>query len=219
MSTTETAEQDIVQVIRERIANHLIPPGAKLIESEMADEFGISRTRVREVLTELELRGLIRREPNRGAVVARLDLPEIFAIYDVREALEGMAVRLATLNAPPESWEYWLEQFREGGPMQQHVDRGEIEAYFKQYDKLRGDIIAAAGNPVLSSMLDGILEKTRVIMRRVQILPGRVAQALQEHRAVLTAMRAGDAEEAERLRRENIRSAIATLKRFQSYII
>lgn len=219
MSTTETAEPDVVQVIRERIANHSIPPGTKLVETEMADEFGISRTRVREVLTELELRGLIRREPNRGAVVARLDLPEIFAIYDVREALEGMAVRLATLNAPPESWEYWLEQFREGGPMQAHVDRGEIEAYFKQYDRLRGDIIAAAGNPVLSSMLDGILEKTRVIMRRVQILPGRVAQALQEHRAILAAMRAGDAEEAERLRRENIRSAIATLKRFQNYII
>jgi DNA-binding GntR family transcriptional regulator len=219
MSTPVTAEQDIVQVIRERIANHLIPPGSKLVESELADEFGVSRTRVREVLTELELRGLIRREPNRGAVVARLDLPEIFAIYDVREALEGMAVRLATLNTPPESWEYWVEQFRPDGPMQKYVDRGEIETYFVQYERLRADIIAAAGNPVLSSMLDGILEKTRVIMRRVQILPGRVSQALREHRAVLIAMRAGDAEEAERLRRENIRSAIATLKRFQHYVI
>jgi DNA-binding GntR family transcriptional regulator len=151
--------------------------------------------------------------------VARLDLPEIFAIYDVREALEGMAVRLATLNTPPESWEYWVEQFRPDGPMQKYVDRGEIETYFVQYERLRADIIAAAGNPVLSSMLDGILEKTRVIMRRVQILPGRVSQALREHRAVLIAMRAGDAEEAERLRRENIRSAIATLKRFQHYVI
>lgn len=219
MAATETAEQDIVQVIRERIANHLIPPGAKLIESELADEFGVSRTRVREVLTELELRGLIRREPNRGAVVNRLDLNEIFAIYDVREALEGMAVRLATLNTPPESWQYWGEQLAPDGPMQKFADRGEIEAYFAQYERLRADIIAAAGNPVLSAMLDGILEKTRVIMRRVQILPGRMAQALVEHRAVVTAMRAGDAAQAERLRRENIRSAIATLNRFQQYIL
>lgn len=219
MTTTAAVEQDIVRVIRERIANHLIPPGAKLVEAELADEFGVSRTRVREVLTELELRGLIRREPNRGAVVARLELAEIFAIYDVREALEGVAVRQATQNSPPEAWDYWIEQFRPNGPMQKHVDAGEVEAYFLQYDRLRADIIAAAGNAVLSAMLDGILEKTRVIMRRVQILPGRVSTALGEHRAFLAAMRAGDAEEAERLRRENIRSAVATLKRFQQYII
>lgn len=219
MATTELAEQDIVQVIRERIANHLIPPGSKLVESELADEFGVSRTRVREILTELELRGLIRREPNRGAVVARLELNEIFAIYDVREALEGMAVRLATLNTPAESWQYWVDQLAPGGPMERHVEEGEVEAYFALYERLRGDIIAAAGNPVLASMLDGILEKTRVIVRRVQILPGRVALALAEHRAVVAAMRAGDAEEAERLRRNNIRSAIATLKRFQQFIL
>jgi DNA-binding GntR family transcriptional regulator len=219
MATTDVAEQDIVQVIRERIANHLIPPGAKLVESELADEFGVSRTRVREVLTELELRGLIRREPNRGAVVARLELNEIFAIYDVREALEGMAARLATLNTPPESWQYWVDQFRPDGPMQKFVDQGEIEAYFSHYERLRGDIVTAAGNPVLTGMLDGIMEKTKVIVRRVQILPTRVGLALEEHRAIVGAMRAGDAEEAERLRRLNIRSAIATLKRFQQFII
>ncbi|WBY01053.1 GntR family transcriptional regulator [Ramlibacter tataouinensis] len=219
MATTETTEPDIVQVIRERIANHLIPPGAKLVESELADEFGVSRTRVREVLTELELRGLIRREPNRGAVVARLELSEIFSIYDVREALEGMAVRLATLNTPPESWQYWVDQLGPGGPMQRYVENGEIEAYFGQYERLRGDIIAAAGNPVLAGMLDGMLEKIRLIGRRVQILPGRMAQALLEHRAVVMAMRKGDAEEAELLRRENIRSAIATLKRFQQFVL
>lgn len=219
MATTDVAEQDIVQVIRERIADHQIAPGAKLVESELADEFGVSRTRVREVLTELELRGLVRREPNRGAVVARLELNEIFAIYDVREALEGMAARLATLNTPAESWQYWVDQFAPDGPMQKFVDGGEIEAYFRHYERLRSDIVAAAGNPVLAGMLDGIMEKTRVIVRRVQILPGRVGLALDEHRAIVAAMRAGDAEEAERLRRLNIRSAIATLKRFQQFVI
>lgn len=220
MVATELSEpQDIVQLLRERIADQLIPPGAKLVESELADEFGVSRTRVREVLTELELRGLVRREPNRGAVVTRLDLAEVFAIYDVREALEGMAVRLATINSAPESWQHWVEQLAPDGPTQALVDRGEIEAYFAQYERLRNDIITAAGNPVLQSMLDGILEKTRVIMRRVQILPGRIALAITEHRAVVEAMRAGDADEAERVRRHNIRSAVATIRRFQQFIL
>ncbi len=219
MATPEHAEFDLVQVIRERIASHLIPPGAKLVESELADEFGVSRTRVREAFTELELRGLIRREPNRGAVVARLEMSEIFAIYDVREALEGLAVRLATLNTPPESWQYWVDQLSPDGPMSKYVEKGEIEAYFGQYERLCADIIAAAGNPVLTGMLDGIREKILQIGRRVQILPGRVALAVQQHRAIVVAMRRGDAEEAERLRRENIRSASVTLKRFQKYII
>lgn len=215
----ETADSDIVQVLRERIANHLIPPGAKLVESELAEEFGVSRTRVREMFTELELRGLIRREPNRGAIVSRLELSEVFAIYDVREALEGMAVRLATLNRPPESWQPWVDRLSPDGPLSQHVANGEIEAYFSEYERLRGDIIAAAGNPILTNVLDGLLEKIRLIGRRVQILPGRIDQAMVEHRAFVIAMRAGDAEEAERLRRQNIRSAIATLKRFQHFVV
>jgi DNA-binding GntR family transcriptional regulator len=219
MAAEVIEERDIVQVIRKRIADQLIPPGSKLVESELAEEFGVSRTRVREALTELELRGLIRREPNRGAVVAKLDLKEIYAIYDVREALEGVAVRLATLNSAPESWQHWVDQFKPRGPMQKYVETGEIESYFAQYEKLRADIIQAAANPVLAGMLDTILEKTRVIMRRVQILPGRVQLALGEHRAIVQAMRAGDAEAAERLRRENIRSAIATLKRFQHFVL
>ncbi|MEI6724086.1 MAG: GntR family transcriptional regulator, partial [Betaproteobacteria bacterium] len=92
---------DIVQALRQRISLHEIPPGSSLLESQLASEFGVSRTRVREALCELELRGLIERVPNRGAVVARLDLTQIFEIYDARDALEGMCVRLATQKAPP----------------------------------------------------------------------------------------------------------------------
>lgn len=213
------AELDIVQALRARISSHAIAPGAKLQEAVLAKEFGVSRTRVREALTELEFRGLIKRIPNRGAEVARLDLTQVFEIYDAREALEGMAVRLATEKAPPETWQEWVELLREGGPMQKLLDKGDVEGYFVVYERMRRRIIDAAENPVLAGMLDSILEKTRVIMRRVQILPGRAAAGLAEHRAFITAMRAGDAERAEQLRRANIRSAIATLKRYQNFIL
>ncbi len=213
------APVDIVHALRERIASHDIPPGSKLLEAQLAGDFGVSRTRVREALTELELRGLIKRIPNRGAEVARLDLTQVFEIYDAREALEGMCVRLATQKAPPESWQEWVDLLREGGPLEQCVARGDIETYFASYDRLRRRIIEAADNPVLAGMLDSILEKTRVIMRRVQILPGRASKGLREHRAFVAAMRAGDAERAERLRRENLRSATEDLKRFRNFIM
>ena len=212
-------EVDIVAALRERISNHEIPPGAKIAEAQLAEEFGVSRTRVREALTELEFRGLIKRIPNRGAEVARLDLTQVFEIYDAREALEGMAVRLATQKAPPETWQEWVDKLREGGPMEKLLEKGDVEGYFIAYEGLRRRIIEAAENPVLAGMLDSILEKTRVIMRRVQILPGRAAAGLAEHRAFVAAMRAGDAQKAEELRRANIRSASRTLKRFQNFIL
>ena len=92
-----------------------IAPGAKLREQELADEFGVPRARIREVFGALESRGLIERIPNRGAVVSRLELDQVFQLYDVRAVLEGLCVRLATQNAPPETWQEFVELF--GAPM------------------------------------------------------------------------------------------------------
>jgi len=207
----------ILETLRERIATQAMPPGSKLLEQNLAGEFNVSRARVREVLTALERRGLIRREPNKGAVVAKLELTEVFEIYDVREALEGLCVRLATENAPPETWDDLVELF--GKPMEKLVAAGDIDTYDRAVRQMRQRVIEAARNPVLASMLDSVYEKTRTIMRRVLILPGRATKGLAEHQAVLAAMRRGEAAEAERLKRANIRSAINDLKRYQNFVL
>ncbi len=79
---------DIVEVLRDRIARQEVAPGARLREQELAAEFDVPRTRIRDAFAVLEARGLIERVPNRGAVVARLDLSQVFHIYDVREVLD-----------------------------------------------------------------------------------------------------------------------------------
>jgi DNA-binding GntR family transcriptional regulator len=207
----------ILEILRERIATQAIAPGSKLLEQNLAREFHISRARVREVLSALERRGLVRRELNKGAVVAKLELTEVFEIYDVREALEGLCHRLATNNASPETWDDLVELF--GAPMEKLVAAGDIDTYDKALAQMRRRVIEAARNPVLAGMLDSVYEKTRTIMRRVLILPGRASKGLSEHQAVLVAMRGGDAAEAERLKRANIRSAINDLKRYQHYVL
>lgn len=210
-------QPDLLDVLRERIATQAIPPGAKLLEQEIAEEFAVSRTRVREVLGALEMRGLVRREPNRGAIVMKLELAEVFQIYDVREALEGLCFRLATQNAPAGHWDDMVRLF--GPEMEARLAAGEIEAYGQALPRLHRMTIEAAQNAVLAGMLDSIYEKTRTIMRRVHILPGRAMKGLKEHQAVLAAMQKGDAAEAERLKRLNIRSAIADLKRYSTYVL
>ncbi len=208
---------DIVQVLRERIARQDVAPGAKLGEQELAAEFSVPRTRIREVLGALESRGLIDRIPNRGAVVSRLELDHVFHLYDVRAVLEGLCVRLATENAPPETWDEFVELF--GAPMDGFVANRDFDAFIVVYERFRRRIIEWARNPVAARMLDSIYEKTNVVIRRIVILPGRAKEGLSEHRAVVAAMRAGDGEAAERLKRINLQNAKDSLRRFQKYVL
>lgn len=208
---------DLLQVLRERIAKSELRPGSKLNEYELSKEFNVPRTRIREVFTSLEQRGLIERIPNRGAMVARLDPEQVFAIYDIREVLEGLCVRLACQNSEPESWQDLIDQF--SGPVEAAVQSGDFESYAEIYDTFRRRCIQAADNPLLAQALDNIYEKTQWLIHRIVILPGRGAIGVQQHRAVLEAMRQGDAYEAERLRRENIRSAKEFLTKYIKYVL
>ena len=211
------APAELLPALRERIVRRELPPGAKLLESELSREFGVSRSKVRDVFGALEQRGLIKRIPNRGAVVARLDLAQVCEIYDVREMLEGLCVRIAVERTKPQSWQDLVQLF--GRPMEQLVRRGRFEEYIANLDRLRRRTIEAAGNAVLTDMLNSINDKTREIQRRIIILPGRAADGLKQHRAVLAAMRKGDALAAENLRRANIRSSREYLERFQHFVL
>lgn len=213
----KAAPPDITRVLRERIATQEIPPGSKLRENELALDFGVPRTRVREALSVLEQRGLVERIPNRGAVVMRLELSHVSHLYDVREVLEGLCARLATVNGDRARWHAALDYFK--GPMAQFVADGDIDSYIAGYEAFRREMIDGAGNPVLAGMLDSILERTQALIRRIIILPGRAEIGLQQHTAMLEAMCRGDADEAERLRRANMRSAKAYLERYQKYIL
>ncbi len=207
----------LLPALRARIARRELPPGAKLLENELSREFNVSRAKVRDAFGALAQRGLIQRIPNRGAVVARLDLSQVFEIYDVREMLEGLCVRLAVKQSKPQAWQDLVQLF--GKPMEAIVKRGEFERYIANLELLRGRTIEAAGSTVLADMLDSINDKTREIQRRIIILPGRAAEGLKQHRAVLAAMRKGDALKAEQLRRANIRSSREYLERFQSFVL
>lgn len=209
--------QDIVRDLRERISRATLLPGSKLLEQDLSQEFGVSRARVREALSALEQRGLVARLPNRGAIVARLELTQVLEIYEVREVLEGACARLATEKMPPESWQDLVELF--GEPIERDVRRSDFEAYIAKLEELRRRTVEGAQNPVLADMLANIQDRTRAIIRRIIILPGRAEIGVEEHRAVLRAMRAGNAAGAEAAKRANIRSSADYLKRFQSFMV
>lgn len=207
----------ILEDLRDRISRHEIPPGAKLLEKELAAQFGASRARIRDVLAVLQQRGLVRRIPNRGAVVGTLDMRAIADLYAVREALEGLCARLAAENLPGESWRDVIALY--GKPIEEDVRRGDFDAYIAKLELLRQRMLDGAANPVLRDLVENILDRSRMVMRRISILPGRAETGLKEHRAILDALRRRDGEAAEDAMRANIRSGLAYLERFQSFVL
>jgi DNA-binding GntR family transcriptional regulator len=205
----------LFEILRDRISNHQIAPGTKLGEQAIADEFKVSRARVREALTTLAQRGLVERFPARGAVVRLHDLKSTLQVLDLRELLEGLAVRLATLNASPDHWNDIIESF-ENAPITPQDKK--LHAYIRRYEFFRSRVMAAAGSPILNDQLAVLHDKTQMIMRRVLVVSDRMQQAQLEHVQVLKAMQQKDPELAELLRRKSISSTRKYLEQYQEVL-
>ncbi len=207
----------VLEELRRRIVNHDLPPGTRLREHDLAREFDVSRARIRDAFGILEERGLIERIPNRGAVVTRLEVERVYELFEVREVLEAQMVRLATEKAPPETWDELIEVF--GESMDGTLARHDLDAYAEAIYLFRGRCLAAAENEVLSNLLDSLYDRTQASIRRLVLVPGRAQEGRRQHQEILAAMRAGEADKAERLKRENIRSARAWFQDYQEYLL
>lgn len=99
ISVAPSLREQIATKLREAIAEGDFRPGTRLVERELCDMFGVSRTSLREAIRELEAEGLITNIPNRGPIVATISLELAESLYQVRGSLEALAARLFTLRA------------------------------------------------------------------------------------------------------------------------
>ncbi len=193
-----------------------IPAGKKISEPDLAKKYVVSRGPLREALRRLEGRGLVRHVPHSGARVVTLELEEVVELYVVREALEGMAARLAAehiSNAEIDALRALLDEH------EQAVQRSKGREYFQQEGDLdfHYRIVQASKNEKLISLLCGELyHLVRMYRYRSSRTASRPHKALAEHRRVLDAIADRDAELAELLMRRHVagarRSIAAQLK-------
>lgn len=203
--------------LRERISSQTLLPGARITEEEVAKAYNITRAKAREVLATLEDRNLIERIPNKGAVVAFVDMEATYKLYEVREALDGLTVRLATQNTKPEDWKDMQESL--GEPFERSLREGDIDGHIATIERFRGRLRQAADNDTLTDLSERVYERTRVTMRRVALLPGRAEMGITQYRAVLAAIVKGDADEAEQKIRELNRSAREYMLRYKNFVL
>lgn len=209
--------QTVIKDLRDKISLQTILPGARVTEEELANTYDIPRAMAREVLATLEDRGLITRIPNKGAVVAILDMEMIHALYEIREALDGLVVRLATENSKPDDWKDLAEKL--GAPLEKSMKDGDIDAFVTTLELFRQRMNEAANSPALIDLIERVQERLRVARRRVALLPGRAEKSIKHYRALLAAIMRGDADAAEQCARELNRSTRADIKRYASYVL
>jgi DNA-binding GntR family transcriptional regulator len=218
---TDTLERigaaEVARLLRRRIAAHDIHPGSRLREWEVAGQFGVSRLAAREALDILVHLDFVDRQPNRGIVVKRRELPEILGLFEIREVNEGLCARLAARGVPEAFWQDLVELF--DAPMAAIVERKDLHAYVANYEELRTRLIEAAASPALADLLHRLYDLTDIFVRRILLASDRTHYGLRDHRAVLAALRAGDAEEAERLRRQTIVNIRSSVERYSAFVL
>nr|WP_205049201.1 GntR family transcriptional regulator [Photobacterium sanguinicancri] len=199
-----TKSEDLTERLIECIVNGEYPAGSKIAESDLANTFGVSRGPLREALMRVEALRLIERVPHVGARVVELSQEKLIEIYAVREALEGMAARLACIHISDEEIE-GLQRLLT--THHQHIEKVEGASYFHQ----QGDfdfhyrIIKASRNSKLISLLcDELYHLLRMYRYQSPRAHSRPSQALSEHAQILAAIKERDGELAEMLMRRHI---------------
>lgn len=189
--------------ILEAIQSGTLRPGTRMREVELAKSLGISRTPVREALGRLMSEGLAVNDPVRGMIIAELDYANVNELYAMREVLEGTAARFAAQHASEAEITILLELIER----ERQLD-GASAADMVNHNRVFHDTLyRAAHNRYLVKTLSTLRETMALLGRTTLANQGRSAQAVEEHLAIVTAIRDRAPEAAEAAARHHIRAA------------
>ncbi|MDI3384759.1 GntR family transcriptional regulator [Streptomyces sp. B-S-A8] len=187
------AAERVYQHVKQAVLERRYEGGTLLTEGELATDVGVSRTPVREALLKLEVEGLLKLYPKKGALVLPVSAQEIADVVETRLLVEEHAARKA-VPAPPA-----LIERLEGLLAQQRAQAaaGDFAAAAVSDRCFHAEIVRSGGNEILSRLYDQLRDRQlRMGVAVMQAHPDRITKTLGEHAEILDALRAGDAEAA-----------------------
>jgi GntR family transcriptional regulator, trigonelline degradation regulator len=198
--------EQVLDQLRDAIVHQRLEPGQRLIERELTEQTGVSRTTIREVLRELAAEGLVMTIPNKGTVVASVPLARAAELYEVRAVLESMAVRQFAENATPQD-RAALRRALEGIEAKVAGPSSEALAAKKDfYDAL----FAGARNQTIAEIVESLQSRVSFLRATSMAQPGRAVETVEEVRAIVDALEAGDVERAAEASAFHVRQAART---------
>lgn len=186
MTEHKTSQTDAYGLILEAIDTGAYRPGDRLVESELAERFGVSRTPIREALQRLETQSMLTRD-GRSLIVASLDHNALAELYVVRTELEGLAARLAAQHGTPEEISVLNDMVEEDRALLN--DPGALARANRRFHK---QIHLASHNRFLVQQLDLVHRHMALLATTSLAVEGRGEKALAEHAAIVAAIAARD---------------------------
>ncbi|AXS42418.1 GntR family transcriptional regulator [Breoghania sp. L-A4] len=181
--------------LEQEIVTGVHAPGARLDEVKLAERFKVSRTPIREAFQQLSASGLLELKPRRGAFVRSAGINEIIEMFEVMAELEGMCGRLTARRISSED----LAALREAmEACESAFEGGDADAYYYENERFHHVIYRACGNSFLTGQAMTLHRRLKPYRRLQLRVRGRMRQSLVEHRQVVEAIAAEDAEAAQR---------------------
>ncbi|MFS8534321.1 MAG: GntR family transcriptional regulator [Limnochordales bacterium] len=198
----------VFEAIREAIISGHLKPGERLMEIQLAEELGVSRTPVREAIRKLEQEGLVVMVPRKGAYVADISMKDIAEVFEIRGALEGLAAELAAERATEEELER-LERLLVA--IGECIERQDVDGMIEKDTEFHDLLFSASHNERLVQILSLLREQIQRFRSRTLARVERMKVALEEHKAIVEALGRRDSELARSLAEAHIESARSSL--------
>jgi DNA-binding GntR family transcriptional regulator len=194
--------RDVVfDAIREAILKGVLKPGERLMEVQLAEEMGVSRTPVREAIRKLELEGLVVMVPRKGAYVAGLSLKDAAEVFEIRHSLEGLAAALAAERITDEELKTMEKILKE---VTEAAEREDVETVIQKDAEFHQILFSTTRNQRLAQIVGNL--KEQIDRFRIQSFtnPERIKSINKEHAKIIKAIKERNARKAEKLAKEHI---------------
>ena len=204
----KSLEEQVFISLEEEILTGKLKKGDTLAEIALSKRLGVSRTPLRAALHRLAEEGLIEIAPNRGAVVIGVGKEELVDIYKIRMRLEGLASREAAMRISDTD----KKKLRDSVELSEFYIGKQDTEHLKELDSEFHNIIyRASGNRLLCKTLSELHRNIKVYRKLSLTVPERLEKSVKEHREILNAIEAGDADTADELTRQHIEAALDNL--------
>lgn len=198
--------------VRASVLDGSLAPGTRVTVRPLSEQLGLSSTPIKAALAALEREGFLVSVPHRGYFVPEFGTDDLLDLYELREAVDGMAARRSAAASGRAVLATGLESLLH--QQREQVGRGNLSAYGDLDLQFHRLIWEYSGNRRLLPVAENLVAQVRLGNKLSAQAPGRLPEALEEHQLILAAIRAGDPRAAERHVRSHVRQAGEALRRY-----
>ncbi|NPV26903.1 MAG: GntR family transcriptional regulator [Firmicutes bacterium] len=194
----------VFESLREAIISGILKPGERLMEVQLAEEMGVSRTPVREAIRKLELEGFVVMIPRKGAYVAGISMKDVVDVFEIRAALEALAAGLAAERITEEEME---QMERNLVRKAEAIEANDLDTLVETDVEFHDLIYRASRNERLMTIINNLREQIHRFRTVSLSNPGRMRESLEEHKKLAEAISDRNISQAQALAQEHIENA------------